>query len=33
MKAVSLADGITYDISGNSWGEGKKVYNEQLADK
>ena len=33
IKATSLAAGITYDISGNSWGEGKTVANEELQDK
>ena len=33
IKATSLADGITYDISGNDWGTGKTVVNEQLKDK
>lgn len=32
MKADSLADGITYDIRGNSWGDGKIVANDQLKD-
>ena len=33
IKATSLADGITYDISGNHWGEGKTVANTEFADK
>lgn len=33
MKAQSLADGITYDISGDSWGDGKIVHNEVLHDR
>ncbi len=33
IKATSLADGIKYDISGNNWGDGKTVVNEQLRDK
>ncbi len=32
MKAASLAAGITYNISGNNWGEGKVVANEELKD-
>ncbi|RZS94268.1 TasA family protein [Cuneatibacter caecimuris] len=32
IKATSLADGITYDISGNNWGEGRKVDNAQFQD-
>ena len=32
MKATSLADGITYDISNNNWGEGKTVANDELKD-
>ena len=32
IKATSLADGITYDICGNDWGDGKVVANEQLKD-
>ncbi|MDD6840697.1 MAG: right-handed parallel beta-helix repeat-containing protein [Spirochaetales bacterium] len=32
MKAQSLAKGVTYDISGNNWGEGKTVANPELAD-
>ena len=33
MKAQSLAAGITYDISGNNWGEGKTVANTELKDR
>ena len=33
MKAQSLEEGVTYDISGNNWGEGKTVANPELADK
>ena len=33
IKATSLADGIKYDISGNNWGTGTSVVNEQLRDK
>ena len=33
MKAQSLAEGVTYDISGNSWGNGKTVANTELADR
>lgn len=33
MKAQSLAEGVTYNISGNSWGEGKTVVNPELADR
>ncbi len=33
IKAQSLADGITYDISGNSWGEGTTVANPEFADR
>lgn len=33
MKATSLAEGVTYDISGNDWGEGRQVSNEQLRDR
>ena len=33
IKATSLASGIKYDISGNSWGEGKIVANTEFADK
>ena len=33
MKAQSLAAGITYDISGNNWGEGKTVANTELTDR
>lgn len=32
MKAVSIADGITTNISNNSWGDGKKVANDELKD-
>ena len=32
IKAQSLADGITYNISGNHWGEGKIVANSQFND-
>ena len=32
MKAQSLAEGVTYDICGNSWGEGKTVANNGLKD-
>ena len=32
MKAQSLAEGVTYDIGGNDWGEGKTVYNTELQD-
>ena len=33
MKAQSLAAGVTYDISGNNWGEGKTVANPELTDR
>lgn len=33
MKAQSLAAGVTYDISGNNWGEGKTVANPEFADR
>ena len=33
MKAQSLAAGVTYDISGNNWGEGKTVANPELANR
>ena len=33
IKAQSLANGVTYNISGNNWGEGKTVYNPELADR
>ena len=33
MKAQSLAAGVTYDISGNNWGEGKTVANTELTDR
>lgn len=32
IKAQSLAEGITYSISGNSWGEGKTVANTEFKD-
>ena len=32
IKAESLAEGVTYNISGNSWGEGKTVANPEFAD-
>lgn len=32
IKAQSLAQGVTYNISGNNWGEGKTVANTELAD-
>ena len=32
MKAQSLAAGVTYDISGNNWGAGKTVANDELKD-
>ena len=32
IKAQSLAEGVTYNISGNNWGEGKTVANTELAD-
>ena len=32
MKADSLAEGVTYDIAGNNWGEGKTVANSELSD-
>lgn len=32
IKATSLADGITYDISGNNWGEGASVANPEFED-
>ena len=33
MKAQSLAEGVTYNISGNSWGDGKTVVNPELIDR
>ena len=33
IKAQSLAAGVTYDISGNNWGEGKTVANTELMDR
>ena len=33
MKAQSLAAGVTYDISGNNWGAGKTVANDELTDR
>ena len=33
MKAQSLAEGVTYNISGNSWGNGKTVANTELTDR
>ena len=33
IKAQSLAEGVTYDISGNNWGEGKTVANTELRDR
>ena len=33
IKAQSLAAGVTYDISGNNWGEGKTVANTELRDR
>ena len=33
MKAQSLAAGVTYDISGNNWGEDKTVANTELRDR
>ena len=33
MRAVSIAAGITTSISGNNWGEGKVVANDELKDK
>ena len=32
IKAESLAEGVTYNISGNHWGEGKIVANSQFND-
>lgn len=32
MKAQSLAEGVTYDIGDNDWGEGKTVSNPELQD-
>ena len=33
IKAQSLAGGVTYNISGNNWGEGKTVVNSELKDR
>ena len=33
MKAQSLAEGVTYYISSNSWGDGKTVGNNELKDR
>ena len=33
MRAVSIAAGITTSISGNNWGEGKVVANDELKDE
>ena len=33
IKAESLAEGVTYNISGNNWGEGTTVPNTELADR
>lgn len=33
IKAASLANGISYNVYSNSWGDGKTVVNEQLKDK
>ena len=33
MKAQSLAEGVTYDISVNNWGDGKTVANTELTDR
>ena len=33
IRATTLASGITYDISGNNWGEGKTVANPEFADR
>ena len=33
MRAQSLAGGVTYDICGNNWGNGKNVANEELKDR
>lgn len=33
IKATTLADGITYDIAGNSWGDGTIVGNTEFADR
>ena len=33
IKAQSLAEGVTYNISGNNWGEGKTVANNEFTDK
>ena len=32
IKATSLAEGITYNISGNDWGAGRVVVNDELKD-
>ena len=33
IKATTLADGITYNIHGNSWGDGKTIANVELEDQ
>ena len=33
IKAQSLANGVTYNISSNHWGEGKTVANTELVDR
>ena len=33
IRATTLASGITYDIFGNNWGEGKTVANPEFADR
>ena len=33
IKAQSLAESVTYNISGNNWGEGKTVANNEFTDK
>ncbi len=33
IKASSLAEGVSYDISNNDWGEGRTVYNPEFKDK
>lgn len=33
IKANALAEGITYDIANNDWGEGKKVANSEFEDR
>ena len=33
IKAESLAEGVTYNISGNNWGKGTTVPNTELADR